>query len=135
MGTKLTKKEQVKQDREQAREKLLKLLPPGKSVYTILRHVSQSGMSRHISICIVDGNEIDDITWLVARLTGDRIDRKTGGIKVTGCGMDMCFHVVYTLGRYLYPDGFKLAANQRGRNGDNSGYDKDGGYALEHRRL
>lgn len=44
--------------------------------------------------------------------------------------MDMTFEVVYELGHYLYPKGFKLSKGQYGRNGDTSGYDKDGGYAL-----
>ena|ERR1035437_1828097 len=48
-----------------------------------------------------------------------------------GCGMDMGFHLVYNLGRTLFPEGFKVEG--RGRNGDASGWDKDGGYALKQR--
>ena len=47
--------------------------------------------------------------------------------------MDMGFALVYELSRELYPKGFKVAGV--GRNGDTSGHDKDGGYALKQRWL
>ena len=70
--------------------------------------------------------------------------------------MNMRFATVYALGRALFPDGFGImgekdgkrrrpkspeAAAQmvrhgwafRGRNGDTSGWDTDGGYALRNR--
>jgi hypothetical protein len=85
------------------------------------------------------------------------------GIVVGGCGMDMGFSLVYNLSRSLWPDGFgypvahdpECSATQyrpetkehaqkplnrgvtflHGRNRDTSGWDEDGGYALEHRWL
>ena len=45
----------------------------------------------------------------------------------------MGFEIVYNLGRKLFHDGFKVEG--RGRNGDMSGHDNDGGYALKHRWL
>ncbi len=129
----MTKKSDA--DRADAIETLRVWLKPGDVVHTILRHCSRSGMSRSISlIANVDGNAFD-ITFWVARALADRIDSKHGGIKVGGCGMDMGFHVVYSLGRVLFPDGFKLSKGQHGRNGDASGYDNDAGYALTHRWL
>jgi len=83
------------------------------------------------------------------------MDRDRWGLKVNGCGMDMCFSTVYNLGRALFPEGFGergkmpmghivrpgtpvLAAKAvakgakfYGRNADPSGWDKDGGYALK----
>lgn len=116
--------------------RLKKLLPPASTVYTNLRHVSNSGMMRHIKVFIAIKNKgekprIYDISWLVAQaLELKRADN--GGLKVGGCGMDMGFHIVYSLGRKLYPKGFKLRKGQWGRNGDKSGFDKDGGYSLNH---
>jgi hypothetical protein len=109
---------------------LRKILQPGQTVYTILRHVSASGMQRRISLCTIVDGEIRHLD----RLAADAMDdTDTGnGIKVSGCGMDMGFHLVYNLGRTLWPDGFDLPAGARGRNGNTSGHDTDGGYALNH---
>ena len=120
---------------------LRKLLRPGRTVYTVLRHVSRSGMMRSIDLYVIvpprDGYPADIrcITGSVAAVLGYPIDRGNGGLRVCGCGTDMGFHVVYSLGRALWPRGFKLARNQHGRNGDTSGCDSDGGYALNHRWL
>lgn len=116
---------------EEARKTLKKVCKPGSTVYTILRHVSQSGMSRRIS-CFVIGKDKKPfmLDWYFEKLDISKRHRDKEGLVVGGCGMDMGFHLVYCLGRKLYPKGFKLAKNQYGRNGDKSGFDKDGGYAL-----
>lgn len=120
---------------------LKKNLKPGTTVYTIVRHVSSSGMSRNISAFIIKKSEhtkkheLVSIDWYIAKAMDEKRDPKHGGIKVHGCGMDMCFDLVYRLGRTLYPKGFKLPKGKHGRNGDTSGYDKDGGYALHYENL
>ena len=87
--------------------KLHDLLPPGTTVHTILRHVSKSGMSRDISLVILTPDGPRDITALAA----DAMGRKLSGycdfpaIRVGGTGMDMGYHLVYSLARALYPDG------------------------------
>lgn len=121
----------TKQDHDESLAKLRKGLSPRDSVYTCLRNVSRSGMSRRITVHVVHDGELLDITWHVHNVTG--FSMRDGQLIVNGCGMDMGFHVVYTLGRYLFPDGF--AQHGRGRNGDASGWDNDGGYALNHRWL
>lgn len=116
-----------------------KFLKPGSRVYTVLRHVSSSGMSRRIDLyCHVRGKRVKDdylqyLTGYFCVLAGyPRPPSGKQGVMVQGCGMDMGFHVVYTLGRYMWPKGFKLPKGERGRNGDTSGSDTDGGYALSH---
>ncbi len=128
----------TKEEIEIARERLLKLLPPGKTVYTIVKHVSSSGMTRHISLMIAGNDQdgkpaISNIDWEASKLLGWRRNPKNGALVVGGCGMDMGFHTVYSLSSRLYPDGFKLPKGKHGRNGDKSGFDKDGGYALNHK--
>ena len=83
------------------------LLPPGTTVHTILRHVSKSGMSRDISLVILTPDGPRDITALAAEAMGSRLSSRVTyrAIRVGGCGMDMGFHLVYSLGRALYPDG------------------------------
>ncbi len=130
----ISKAEYERQHSAYCIRKLRKWLKPGATVHTILKHVSSSGMTRHIECVIPQRNgEILNITYFVAGVTGWRLAHN-GGLIVGGCGMDMGFHTVYTLGRYLYPKGFKLPKNKKyGRNGDTSGFDKDGGYALNQR--
>lgn len=122
-------------ERAEAVKDLKKLLKPGRTVYTILRSRSASGMTRHISLAIAQGKTIRDISWLAARAMDRSFDRDTFGIKTSGCGMDMGFELVYNLGRTLYPKGFvpAKAGKRYGRNGtDANAVDRDGGYALEH---
>lgn len=114
-------------ERNESIEKLHELLKPGDTVCTILNHVSRSGMMRHISLVIARDSEIIDITWLAARaLDMKRADN--GGIKISGCGMDMGFSLVYSLGATMWPNGTKKPHGTR-----NGQPDYDGGYALNHR--
>lgn len=117
----------------QAKAHLLTMVKPGDTVHTILRHVSGSGMSRRISfVVMVEGKPVDVSGWVARALDYRRHDRD-GSLVVGGCGMDMGFSVVYALGHALFPKGFKV--DGAGRNGDTSGHDNDGGYALRQRWL
>jgi hypothetical protein len=119
-----------KEQQEAVRE-LRNLLKPGDTVFVSLKHVSRSGMSRVIMPFIIRNNEPRYLAWTVAKATGRTYNYNHDGVIVGGCGMDMGFELVYTLSRYLFPDGFQIEG--RGRNGETSGWDKDGGYALNHR--
>lgn len=114
----------------EAKDHLLEVLKPGDTCNTILRHVSKSGVARAISVLTSDNT---DITYWVARLLDYRIDQKNGGLRVQGCGMDMGFHVVYSLARRLWPTGFDTWPGYW-RN-EPMTFDADGGYALRHRWL
>ena len=133
-------------ERAEAIATLRKHLKVGDTAYTVLRHVSRSGMSRSISV-VIDGPDGPwDVTYLAARVLGYRIDHRHEGLKVGGCGMDMGFHVVYSLSSVLWPDGHRCTARKvRGRyvcrsndhvNDYHLPYDgrktkhRDGGYAL-----
>lgn len=96
------------------------------TVYSVINHVSQSGMSREISFYLAGKNGITCINWYIKEILGYKFGKR--GLRISGCGMDMGFAVVYNLSRKLYPNGFKVKG--RGRNGDTSGWDKDGGYKL-----
>jgi hypothetical protein len=117
---------------QEIKDRLLSLLDGERLIYTSIKRVSSSGMSRHIALFIAKDNKIVNITWFAGKILGYKHSADTGGLVVGGCGMDMGFHVVYSLSRRLFPDGFKLKKGQYGRNGDKSGYDKDGGYCLKH---
>jgi hypothetical protein len=100
-----TLKEQKQLDRAYAIEHLLTYyVKEGAKVYTILRHVSTSGMSRDISLVIAQGDEIIDVTYYVAHALGDKLITSKGhrAIRVNGCGMDLGFHLVYNLSSVLF---------------------------------
>ncbi len=99
--------EYSKDQKETAITYLKKTLKPGRTIYTDVKQVSRSGMSRHIKCYIVDGGKIQNITWHISRVLGYSIDRDDGGLKVSGCGMDMGFHVIYNLAYTLFPKGYK----------------------------
>jgi hypothetical protein len=149
-------------ERQEYIEKLRELLKPGDVVYTTVKHVSRSGMSRSIDVKIIRGNEPQWLSYWVAKACDFGFDERREAVKVGGCGMDMGFHIVYTLGGVLFPDGFGVQCHVddctfrartkeeaencnknlnegitphafNGRNGDPSGLDNDGGYALTQR--
>lgn len=95
-------------DIDEARRRLMVDLRiiPGTVVYTNLRHVSSSRTTRHISVHIVHNGAILDITRDVSRVLGLKVSDKTYGLIVGGAGMNMGFHIVYSLSRALYRDGF-----------------------------
>lgn len=97
----------TKAEQDESRQRLFidRQLTPGSLVYTNLKRRSSSGMTRHISVHLVRNGVIIDITRDTARLLGYKISDDTGGLVVGGAGMDMGFHVVYSLSRALYPDG------------------------------
>ena len=129
-ATRLTAKAGKDAVRAQARARLLNILQPGATVYTVLAHVSRSGMSRSIKVLAHGAEGPHDITHLVARVIGEPVDQKNGGVKIGGCGMDMGFQVVYLLGSYLWPDGTPQPHGTR-----NGKPDTAGGYALKQRWL
>src|ERR1700753_729745 len=146
----------TQRDRELATRNLQTLLP-GSTVYTTVTHVAASGMTRWIRAFIMKDNAPVDISWDAAKLIGAPVTtRNHAGVEIGGCGMDMGFHLVYSLSRALYPDGFDcirftaegadLAEHDRAKwcpSNDHSNirglhikmHHSDGGYALNHRWL
>jgi len=96
------------------------------TVYTVLRHVSKSGMMREISVVIptfgkLEGKHFEHYThchvtqfvhpsYTIAGLLNRSYSEKNGHNSVVchGCGMDMGFDLVYNLSAVLYGDGYKI---------------------------
>jgi hypothetical protein len=117
---KMTKKEQKALEVQYAREQLLThYVSEGDTIYTVLRSVSSSGMSRTLSLKVAKEGKILDLTyyasilleWPLVEVNGSR------ALRVGGCGMDMGFHTVYSLSRVLFRE---------------EGNTKDAGYSLNH---
>ena len=109
-----------KADQRAAKKYLLDLLPKcsqnlsyGKGeayIYTNLVHVSSSGMTRWIKPLVIVNDRPLNISYHVNQAFGDKPIDKNGTqcVRVGGCGMDMGFHLVYTLASVLYKDGYAL---------------------------
>lgn len=106
------------QERAEAREELRGIVDPSRKVYTVLRHVSSSGMSRDISLFVTDGDGLRNITYKAAAALGERVRDVHGqwAIRMGGGGMDMGFELVYRLSWALYSTG-DLAADNAARVG------------------
>ena len=116
---------------EEAAGTLLRWLKPGSSVWTVLRHVSPSGMTRWLDLYVIDSDgEPIRLTYQTCLLTGYRYDTNREALKIQGCGMDMGFQAVYNLGEALWPAG--TSEPHGTRNGEP---DSTGGYALRQRWL
>ncbi len=127
-------------ERESARETLRDILKPGMTVYTVLRHVSRSGMSRQIDVIHMQDGSPRWLSRLVSKAVGIPFSEKKESLTVGGCGMDMGFHVVYELSSALYGQGFEcIGEGCRANDHSNGDRDysphmhRDGGYALSQR--
>lgn len=117
---------QSKELRAEAIERLRKMFPHDSVATTVVRHVTRSGMSRSISVLTVDADgEIRDVSYDVARVLGWSLDRDNGGVQVQGCGMDMAFHMVYSMSRIIHAD-----TGYTRRDGG-----RDAGYAVSKRSI
>jgi hypothetical protein len=87
---------------------LLNGLDKGATIYGLVRSVSASGMTRNISLKIVKGDRLLDVTYYAADIMDDKVKEYRGYnvINVSGAGMDMVFHTVYNLGLALHGDGY-----------------------------
>lgn len=134
----MTKKQQAELERVNVFEQLSEICKPGTTIYTILRHVSRSGMCRHITFHIIRDNYVQNITYWVGAVLGLR-QHKDGGLIVGGCGMDMGYHVVNSLSYALHgykPHGhFVCLAHEDGRPFTPTETEYRPGYSLKHQWL
>jgi hypothetical protein len=70
-------------------------------------------MQRSITVLAQDKGETWNVSGQVARALGWRYDNHDG-VTVKGCGMDMGFHLVYSLSQALYGarEGYALKHRQ-----------------------
>jgi hypothetical protein len=89
----------------EAFDRLRKWIKPGDTVYTILDSVSRSGMSRHIRVQLIQCDAGKPVVLhpnhAVSRVLGYR-QAPRDGLVVGGCGMDMGYHIVHSLGYALF---------------------------------
>jgi len=111
----MSKAQQQRDEKAEAVRELKKILKPGDTVYTVLRKVASNGMSRHIDVYVIRNNRPRWLTGYVATACGwRRAEQGHGALLISGCGMDMGFHVVYSLSSVLYRGSFKCTGQRSG---------------------
>ena len=103
--------------KQHAIKQLRTILPKGSTVYTILKHISRSGMFRIIDLIYIKENQPWHVPYGLLEDIGFKYNSRHEGIARTGAGMDMGFDLVYSLSRKLY------------------GFEHDNAYALNHKWL
>lgn len=93
-------------EKQEALDRLREWMPAGSTVYCVLRHVSRSGMQRRIGVVVMTPEGPRHLNYAVGSVLGLRVTERGDGVVVNGCGMDMGWHLVYSLSRALWPDGF-----------------------------
>lgn len=91
-------------ERENAINRLREKLPRGTVIYTLLRHISTSGLTHWLDLYHVSDNTLLRITWTVAQATGANYSRKHEAVRESGTGMDMGHAAVHYLSHILYGD-------------------------------
>lgn len=104
--------------KEKAIEYLKTIINEGDTIYYVVKQVSNSGMYRHITFYkfgvkdeFREGEDRIEAYWLTRTMCNAldyRFKDKTECMGVSGCGMDMGFHVIHQLGHVLFGDGYKL---------------------------
>lgn len=100
------------EDGQRNAKRFIKALKEGRIVCGV-KHVSSSGMSRVISVCEVAKPQgakrfyMYQFNWFIHQLGWTYVDSYSA-IRVGGCGMDMVFHLLYSVCGTLQYNGFKL---------------------------
>jgi len=125
----------TKQEQENSVILLKKYLKPGDTLYTVLRHVSKSGMYRAIDCysikCVKGKVEKQWLSYLVAKAIRERFDERWEAIGVSGGGMDMGYYLMMGLSYTLH------GHNPKGDGGKSPGVSPrpghyQAGYSLNH---
>ena len=119
----MTKKQEAANLKAEHIAKLREWFPKGSTVHCNVESVSLSGMSRVISVHGYFRDEAGKIAfdnngepmkcfpnYSVSIALDMPLVRAGGrdGVKIGGCGMDMCFALVYELAYALHGDGYAL---------------------------
>ena len=100
----MTKKQIKRDDYYHAKTCLDNILNREQEIYCIIRHVSQSGMTRHISFFCIEANMPRFLDGYISKYLDYRMNKYYNGLIVGGCGMDMAFSVVNHLQEQMSHD-------------------------------
>jgi len=98
----------TKEEKQIAYNNLKEYVNEGDTIYTIVKKVAPSGMSRQMSVIVRTDTGISNISWWVARALGYRMCKGRDCFSISGCGQDMGYAVAYDIGATLFGDGYKI---------------------------
>ena len=83
----------------------LRNAPDGTTIFVIIRHVSSSGMLRILDPFVIIDGEPRYLRSLASEPGFPfKRDKTRDGFRVSGCGMDMTFHLVHSIAQWVDPD-------------------------------
>jgi hypothetical protein len=97
----------TKQQIQDSTEYLNRHLSKGSLIVVVIHDVSKSGGSRNISLYTIKDNDFVYLTTAAATVLGWPLNKRDH-IRVSGCGMNMCFHTVETLSRILTGESYSF---------------------------
>ena len=86
---------------------LKKKVKKDSEIIVVIHKVSKSGMQRKMSAFVIYKKQLVNLNFDIAKLDIARRN-DNNHLVVNGCGMDMGFHLVYTLSSILFKDGYAL---------------------------
>lgn len=96
-------------EQQEYRDALKAMLPKGSTVYTLVRSVASSGMSRRISVFTILDGTLSNLDWYIERAGIAKRRAHKEGLYIQGCGMDMSFALTYDLAMTLHGDGYSIS--------------------------
>lgn len=94
-------------ERDEAIANLKRIVKKGDKLYTVIAHVSTSGMRREINLYKITNQGETYLSSYAAKALGRTIGNRSGVI-CNGAGMSMTFELVYSLAQKLFGDGYAL---------------------------
>jgi len=100
----------MKEDKNEIIRRLKQVFPVGSTAYTSLVDVTKSGMTRWIKVIKIEEDRPFYYSYPINTLLDCKQETRNGSqcVKVGGCGMDMGFHLIYTISSILHDDGYAI---------------------------
>ena len=88
------KNEKTQEEKDRTFNQLKDYLTQHKTIFTLCRHISNSGMLRVISVYVCEKDEFICLDYWIKELGIDKCHKTKDGLVVKGCGMDMGFDLI-----------------------------------------
>ena len=87
---------------EEAVKNLLQVIKPNSRLIIVVTRVSASGMTRRMKVYTVDKKSGGLLNWTYSVAQACELSMNDDGLKISGCGMDMCFWLADRISNTLY---------------------------------
>jgi hypothetical protein len=118
----MSKASEAQAERDEYAAELRESLKNVSTIYTVDKGTPAVAQ---IELYMVRGNRIVRLTYIAAKAMGDKLS-KQGALAYGGWGYSKEFQAVYSLGRALYPDGYRCQGKNCHSNDHSNGKPRDG---------